>query len=180
MGYKYFIYLVILTLFISCQKTQIIMVENPKNRVSTKEQAKKELAKALYQASSDYTELLAFFKEKSIENEKDNIFQLEYNNIKDLKVLQATTFRQLLIRYIGSEAVLKEVEFQLPELAFFIPSFPENEDFFHINTWNVSEKAMIWYINKEKYCTYDGQHGGDTNSGYITNRAVILILENKI
>lgn len=94
---------------------------------------KREFGKALMVSLNESKSLRDLIKNKSLEM-FDNDYEVLYEMIKNEKLENGLTVRQSLVKNIGSENRLLQIEFNNPTLTILVPELPENS--FSAKLWN--------------------------------------------
>lgn len=94
---------------------------------------KREFGKALVKSLNESKALRDLIKNESLKM-FDNDYDVLYQMIKDEKLENNLTFRQILIKNLGSEALLNQIEISNPTLTIFVPELPENS--FSAEIWD--------------------------------------------
>ncbi|MFH6944505.1 hypothetical protein [Flavobacterium sp. FlaQc-50] len=98
---------------------------------------KREFGKSLVKSLAESKALRDLIKNKSLEM-FDNDYEVLYQMIKDERLEGNITVREIILKNLGSEALLNLIEVSNPALTFFVPELPEN-----------SFSASIWDTEKQ-------------------------------
>ncbi len=98
---------------------------------------KKEFATALSKAVEKSQPLRVFLKEEALKM-FDNDYDVLYHTIKNQKLSDGTTIRELLLQFYAEEAQLMAIENEIPTLTIMIPELPE--DSFSADLWNTENE----------------------------------------
>ena len=94
---------------------------------------KREFGKALVKSLNESKALRDLIKNESLKM-FDNDYDVLYQTIKDEKLENNVTVRQSLIKNLGNEGLLNQIEINNPTLTIFVPELPENS--FSAEVWD--------------------------------------------
>lgn len=98
---------------------------------------KREFGKALMVSLNESKSLRDLIKNKSLEM-FDNDYEVLYEMIKNEKLENGLTLRESLLKNIGSENKLLQIEINNPALTILVPELPENS--FSAKLWNTDKE----------------------------------------
>lgn len=100
---------------------------------------KKKFAIALHKAMTENPAVRAFLKTEALK-QFDGDYDVLYGYVSD-KLINGTSFRDILLSYFSNQAELEEIETTLPALTIFIPKLPEGS--FSAETWDTSSEIPL-------------------------------------
>jgi hypothetical protein len=134
--------LILILLIASCSDDHsLIQSDQPAPSVILKErrdQLKTAFGTALAGAMADSPTLRKLIKEEALKM-FNNDYDVLYHLIKDTKLDNDHTVRQLLLPYFENEKQLQEIERDLPLLTIFVPVLPENT--FSASLWDTDNQV---------------------------------------
>lgn len=177
--------LAIIWLVTACSEDQVVNQSKPsadQQAVSNEKQdeLKLKFGKVLAEALADSPPLRKLIKDESLKM-FDNDYDVLYHMIKDTKLSDKQTVRDLLLTYFENENQIVEIETGVPLLTIFVPELPENT--FSAKIWNVDTQIPSVGITSHKtndVTVVDAQ--GNTSiieAQYIPAFPVIVIKENE-
>ncbi|MBS7565792.1 hypothetical protein KHS38_15400 [Mucilaginibacter sp. Bleaf8] len=125
--------------FANCKKDSAEKMQGSEIITATKAgEYQKTFAQILAKAVNSDPALRKFLKEESLKQfDKDN--DILYQVVKNVRVNNAATFHERLMKYAASEQQLIDIENELPLLTIFVPTLPN----FSPNTWNAETEVPM-------------------------------------
>lgn len=185
---KFLIPAVILTALCinSCSKENLVQDENQNNNNSEieivynhKAKLKKDFAKALVHALADNTELRLFIKNEALKK-FDHDYDILYHMVKDQKLSNGLSFKEILLKYFDNTSRLTEIEDNLPLLTIFVPELPENS--FSAESWDVTAEipeVAIRLTTSNHVPMFTTEKEYILKAGNIPGFPVVVIKENE-
>lgn len=134
------------------------------------------LSKAVY----NNTEVREFLKSEAIK-QFDNDYDVFYPFIKDKKVTEDKTFRDILLTYCEDEKTLLEIEETLPLLNILVPDLTYVGDF-NAENWDTSDNEVaVSFVegNNESVLFADGESLDILKPGEIPGFPVLVVKNNE-
>ncbi len=130
-------------IFFSCEREDIssslssIDDSELKVEYDYKSELKRDFAKALVQALKDNIEIRKLIKGEALKM-FDKDYDVLYQLVKNKKMSNNRSFRDILEGYFKDKNRLAEIENNLPLLTIFVPELPEGS--FSANTWDIQNE----------------------------------------
>lgn len=141
---------------------------------------KREFGKALVKSLNESKGLRDLIKSESLKM-FDNDYDVLYQTIKDEKLENNITVRQSLIKNLGSEALLNQIEINNPTLTIFVPELPENS--FSAEVWDTQSQipAVAIRLTTSNDVPIINQDGTEEiiEAKYIPSFPIIVLKDNE-
>lgn len=170
--------------FISCSKVEpgnfheaeLVQVVNTRT-------ASQNFAIALSRAVCSHVEVRDFLKNEALKR-FDNDYDIFYPYVKNQQVAELGTFREVLVKELGSEQMMREIEERLPTLTIYVSDatwFDANG--FCAENWDTSEQQVaVTYKESNGLCRElysNGYYLGNLEPGAVPGGAVLIVKENE-
>lgn len=138
---KIVLYITSLTILFSCSDN-IVKQRTPKHsqqniKYNYTSNLKKDFAIALAQAMAESQPLRKFLKKEALKM-FDKDYDILYQLVKNDKLSNGKTFREILLKNFSNKKHLSEIENNLPLLTIYIPRLPNNS--FSARLWNTQKE----------------------------------------
>ncbi|MDD5149547.1 MAG: hypothetical protein PHC28_03565 [Flavobacterium sp.] len=141
---------------------------------------KREFGKALMISLNESKSLRDLIKNKSLEM-FDNDYEVLYEMIKNEKLENGLTLRESLLKNIGNENRLLQIEINNPTLTILVPELPENS--FSAKLWNTDKEIpkVAIRLNTSNNVPIINQDGTEDiiEAKYTPGFPIIVIKENE-
>ena len=168
----------------SCSKESQVLPEKAKlTKVCDKRSALEDFSIALSKAVYSHQELRAFLKAEALKR-FDNDDDVFYPLVKDKSVGNLGTLRELLIRELGSDEMMSQIEQELRTLTIYVADATWfDPDGFCLDAWDTENPCVaITYIEDDGLCRKlygNGFSLGEIEDGTIPGGPVLIVKESE-
>ncbi len=162
--------------FFSCSKTtNCESIPSINDSYSAAETFSRILSRATYESK----DLRLFIKNKALE-QFDKDYDVFYPFVKDTKVAQGKTFREMLLQYTD-EKTLCSIEKAIPKLTILVPDWSWLHCF-SVNSWDAAEQDLaVTCVSQhgDISCYSNGDYVGAFSDNSVPNFPVLIIKSNE-